>query len=231
MLPLCDRDDTVRTTAPGNRRGRTSALLGLAVALVVANNDALWAVCASTETCLHEIEQAQQDTRTITAHFVQVKHLSLLDEPLTSTGRFVFKRPDRVLLEIEQPQPARVVIKGQDVQIPNLSERDRQALAMAPMGAMFTQLSAIFTGAPQALRSNFDVDAREDEGTIHITLVPRREARQRMFRQIDLRFARPELLAREIRLEDAFGDHLEITLRDAQRNTEVPDSTFDLTER
>src|SRR5262245_636016 len=98
------------------------------------------AACMSTEDCLRVIEQAQHGTQTVSAEFVQVKHVTLLDEPLVSTGRFVFKRPDRVLLRVETPQAATVAINGRDVRIPNLPERDRQALAMTPVAAMFTQL-------------------------------------------------------------------------------------------
>jgi len=188
----------------------------------------VFARCASTETCLQAIERAQLDTRTITAEFVQVKHLSLLDEPLVSSGRFVFKRPDRMVLNIEQPQRTSVVIKGQDVQIPNLPEHERQALGMAPIAAMFTQLGAIFTGSMSVLRQGFDVAAHEEDATIRVYLVPRQAAWKQMFQTIDICFGGPDLLAQEVRLVDALGDSLEITLRSVQRNVDVPDSTFDL---
>ena len=184
--------------------------------------------CASTEACLRLIQQAQQDTRTMAAEFVQVKHVSLLDEPLVSTGRVIFRRPDRMLLKIEQPQPLTVTIQGRDVQIPNLPERERQALGMAPMAAMFTQLNAIFTGSMQALEQEFEVVAAEEDLAIQVDLVPRQAAWKRMFRSIHLRFAGPELAAQKIRLDDALGDSLEITLRDVQRNIDIPDSMFDL---
>ncbi len=184
--------------------------------------------CASTEECLRTIERAQQETYTISAEFVQVKHLSLLDEPLVSSGRFVFKRPDGILLKIEQPQAATVVIKGQDVHIPNLPERERQAMSMAPIAAMFSQLGAIFSGSTQALQTGFEVTADEDDATIHVKLVPRKPEWKRMFRTIDLQFFGPEYFARQIRLEDALGDTLEITLRALQRNIDVPDATFDV---
>ena len=164
----------------------------------------------------------------MTAAFVQVKHVSLLDEPLVSSGRFIFRRPDRILLKIEQPQPLTVTITGRDVHIPNLPERERQALGMAPMAAMFTQLSAIFTGSMQALEQGFEVAAAEDDSAIQVNLVPRQESWKRMFRSIQLRFAGPELFVQKIRLDDALGDSLEITLSDVQQNIDIPDAMFDI---
>lgn len=176
------------------------------------------APCASTESCLQAIETAQRATHRISAEFVQVKHLSLLDEPLTSTGRFTFIRPDHITLQIEQPQAATIIIDGQHVQIPDLPERERPAVAMAPIAAMFTQLGAIFSGSTQALRDGFDVTAMQHDAAIDVHLVPRAESWKRLFRVIDIRFAEPDLVAQTITLEDGFGDRLEITLRNVQRD-------------
>jgi len=202
-------------------------LIAALLALCVGRAHAI-ARCASTETCLRLIQQAQQDLRTMAADFVQVKHVSLLDEPLVSSGRFLFRMPDRILLKIEQPQPLTVTIRGHDIQIPNLPERERQALSMAPTAAMFTQLGAIFSGSIQALSQGFEVTAAEDDSAIQVHLVPRQEAWKRMLRSIHLRFAGPELLAEKIRLDDALGDSLEITLRNVQRNIDLSDSLFEI---
>jgi outer membrane lipoprotein-sorting protein len=198
------------------------------MSLLLAARGAAGAVCTSTDSCLRVIEAAQRDTRTMSADFVQVKHVSLLNEPLESTGHLVFKRPDRILLKIDTPRPATIVVSGRDVRIPHLSERDRQALAMAPMVDMFAQLGAIFTGATDKLREGFAASAQEEGDAIRVQLVPRQAAWKQRFRTIELRFAGAERVAQVIRLEDALGDNLEITLHNVQRNVEVPDSTFEL---
>lgn len=187
------------------------------------------AQCTSTETCLRAIATAQRETRTLTADFVQTKHLSLLEEPLESRGRFLFKRPDRIRLEITQPQPATVIVSGHDVHIPNLPESDRQAIAMAPVAAMFTQLGAIFTGSTEQLRDAFEVTAapaEQDRGAIEVKLLPRLAAWQQLFRTIEVRFGGEYLMVQEIRLADALGDRLEVTLHNAKRNSDLPDALF-----
>jgi outer membrane lipoprotein-sorting protein len=215
--------------APLKRRtegSRRRLLLSLSIVLVARGT--AHAGCTSTDSCLHAIETAQRDTRTLAADFVQVKHVSLLNEPLESTGHLVFKRPDRILLRIDTPQAATIVVSGHEVRIPNLPERERQALALAPMVDMFTQLGAIFTGATDTLRQGFVATAREEGDAIRVELVPRQAAWKQRFRSIELRFAGAERVAQVIRLEDGLGDNLEITLHNVQRNGDVPDSTFDL---
>jgi len=189
--------------------------------LLLAAAHAPAAPCASTDACLRMLEAAQRDLHSFTADFEQVKHVSLLDEPLTSSGRFSFTRPDRITLRIDQPQPATVIINGKDVQIPNLPEQERQAMAMVPVADMFTRLGAILSGSARALQDGFDVTAAADpEGhdTIRMHLVPRLDAWKRMFRGIDVVFAGSDLVPQAIRIEDGFGDRLEITLRNVQRN-------------
>jgi outer membrane lipoprotein-sorting protein len=205
-------------------RTRRWALAGL----LLARSTVATATCDSTDSCLRAIEAAQADTRSISARFTQTKHLSLLDEPLVSTGRFVFRRPDRMRLEIESPRAAVILITGRDISIPGLSESDKQQLAMTPMASMFTALGGMFSGDTAALREHFAVAARPVDGGIEVTLDPRVPEWQRLFRTIHLRFAGgPPLTMSSMRLEDALGDRLDIVMRDVQRNPELPDSLFD----
>ncbi len=196
------------------------------LALALARIGAAEAACDSTDACLKAIEAAQADTRTVSARFTQTKHLSLLDEPLVSTGRFVFKRPDRMRLEIDSPRPATILINGRDISIPGISERDKQHLAMTPMAAMFAELGAMFSGSAASLSRHFQVDATPVDGAIEVTLTPTLPAWQRLFRTIQLRFAGPDLVISAMRLDDALGDRLDIVMSDVQRNQDVPDSTF-----
>lgn len=201
-------------------------MLPVALALLSAAIAAGVPPCGSTRECLAAIEAAQSGTRTISARFVQVKHVSLLDEPLTSRGRFFFRRPDRIRLEIEEPVRTAIVIDGAEIHIPDLPESERKAMSMAPMAAMFTQLGALFTGSTAALEDGFEVKATGAGDGIDVVLLPRLESWRRLFRRIELRFAGAPLMTREVRLEDAFGDRLEVKMEDVERNPDLPETLF-----
>ena len=202
------------------------ALLTLLVALAAAR-PALGAPCAETADCLAAIEKAQQHTETLQADFEQEKHLALLEQPLVSRGRFLFKRPDRVRLEVREPQAATLVIRGSEVHIPGISSEDAKALSMTPTAAMFSRLGALFTGAIRELEEDFDVAARPAGAAIEVALTPRRERWREVMRRIELRFSGPDLAVEEIRMEDSLGDRLRIKLRDLRRNADLPDSLFE----
>ncbi len=194
--------------------------------LALARTAVAHAACDTTDACLKAIEAAQAETRTVSARFTQTKHLSLLDEPLVSTGRFLFKRPDRMRLDIESPRPATIVINGRDISIPGMSESDKQQLAMTPMAAMFTELGAMFSGSAMALRQHFTVVATPADGAVEVTLTPTVADWQKLFHMIQLRFAGPDLVISSMQLDDALGDRLEIVMSDVHRNVDLPDSAF-----
>jgi outer membrane lipoprotein-sorting protein len=209
---------------PNLRIARRAAVYLLTATLL--SSPALAAPCDSTASCLKAIEAAQRDTRSIDADFRQVKHLTLLDEPLVSTGRFVFAKPDRVRLEVKEPEPATIVIRGNDIHIPGLSEKDRQALSASPMVAMFTQLGAVFSGSVDTLEESFEVEAKAEGDGVRLVLTPRSAEWRKAFQRMQLDFAGAELVVRDIRIDDSLGDRLEITMENVKRNVELADDLF-----
>jgi outer membrane lipoprotein-sorting protein len=184
------------------------------------------AACDSTAACLQVLAAAQASTRTFDARFVQTKHVSLLDEPLVSTGRIRFRRPDHVRLDLETPQAATILIAARSVTVPGLAPSEQRAMEGSPMASMFTELGALFAGSLERAPAHFDVAARADGDAVRVTLSPTAPDYQRLFRTIALRFAGPEMIIQSMRLDDALGDRLEVELRDVRRNVELPDAVF-----
>ncbi|HSP97411.1 MAG TPA: outer membrane lipoprotein carrier protein LolA [Candidatus Dormibacteraeota bacterium] len=203
---------------------RQARIAGLLLCLLATAAQA--APCDSTAACLAALAAAQASTQSVDARFVQTKHLSLLDEPLVSTGRFRFRRPDHVRLDVETPRPSTILIAGRSVTIPGLPASEQQALADSPMAAMFTELGAVFAGNLERAPAHFTIDARAAGDAIEVTLTPTAPDYQRLFRTIALRFAGPETIIEWMRLDDALGDRLDVELRDVRRNVDLPDAVF-----
>jgi outer membrane lipoprotein-sorting protein len=184
------------------------------------------ASCADTDACLRQIEAAQRTTESLRARFTQTKYMSLLNEPLVATGRFAFKRPDRVLWEIEHPDRATVIINGGQLVIPGLPDSEREALSTLPVATALSQIGALFAGDVKALRETFAATAQQDVAGIHVRLVPRQQVTQGMFSRIDLTFAAPDLTLRTIRMENRLGDRVEVAFDEVTVNAPVPDALF-----
>jgi outer membrane lipoprotein carrier protein len=184
--------------------------------------------CPSVDACLQEIEAAHRGTTKLSAEFVQIKRLRLLEEPLVAGGRLLVEPPARVVLKMERPQAMVLVIDGSDVRAPGMAAEDQAALSAAPVAQAFRQFGALLTGSLVGLRESFEIEARDEGHFLKIGLVPRHDSWKRMFEKIEVVFVRPGLEPRTVRLRDAFGDSLDITLSNVRRNADVPESGLDV---
>ncbi|MBE0596281.1 MAG: outer membrane lipoprotein carrier protein LolA [Desulfuromonadales bacterium] len=61
---------------------------------------------------LTHLRQMSSGLQTLQSDFVQEKHLSVFQEVLTSRGRFLFARPDKLRWELTEPVAAGFVLSG-----------------------------------------------------------------------------------------------------------------------
>jgi len=182
------------------------------------------AACETPQSCLEAIGASQRDTRVLSARFVQTKRLSLLTEPLISTGRFAFRQPGELLWELDTPRVT-VRIDKSGVHIPDVPAA--QYADLAPFSGMMRELSAVFTGSWDRVEASFTVTVMPEPNVVRVSLVPRNPEWQRMFRAMELSFLRPDLLIHTIRLDERLGDSVEIAFSDIHRNDAVAAAVLD----
>jgi hypothetical protein len=98
---------------------------------------------------------------------------------------------------------------------------------MSPMAAMLRQLGAIFAGSVEGLQESFEVSAAAAGAGVRLVLAPRSGEWAENVSRLELTFAGPHLLPSEIRIEDALGDRLEVSMHDVQRNVELAADLFE----
>lgn len=210
-------------------RGRASARLCCAAALglalgLVAGPDPLAlasgesasapdAGCGSPQQCFARMAEAQRGVSRIHAAFRQTKHVALLAEPLVSTGRFSFERPDRVRWEMVTPEPLVIEISG-------------GALRAGPPGAvadvdggpavgLFRDLGGLFTGAADyAGEQRFALSAGGSPWSVVLT--PRDPSVARVIGAIDVTLDPTTGGPRRVAIAERSGDRTEIELLDVQ---------------
>lgn len=70
------------------------------------------ATAAELEPILARLEKVAAGVNTLSSDFVQEKHLAMFEEVLTSKGRFVFAKPDRLRWELLEPVSSGFVLVG-----------------------------------------------------------------------------------------------------------------------
>jgi outer membrane lipoprotein-sorting protein len=175
--------------------------------------------------CLAVIARANADLSSFTARVRQTKKLALLEQPLESTGRLTFKRPNRIAWRIEEPTALRVIIDGDRLSIPGIATDDAIPAAIGP-SALLRRLGAVFTGNIEALTDAFDVTASCHENSADVMLSALTPELEISVSSLALELAGPELFVQSIRMTNGVGDSLELRLHDVERNATIPDTAF-----
>lgn len=177
-----------------------------------ASSPAATAGCGTPQQCFARMTDAQRGVARIRAGFRQTKRVALLTDPLVSTGRFTFERPDRVRWEMVTPEPLIVEIAGSSLRAgPPGAVADVDA---GPAVGLFRDLGGIFAGASDyAGEERFTLGAGTS-GPWSFVLTPRDPSVARVIRGIDIELDSASGGPRRVAIIESGGDRTEIELLD-----------------
>lgn len=184
---------------------------GVAAAVPEAS-PAASAGCGTPQQCFARMADAQRDVARIRAGFRQTKHVALLKDPLVSTGRFTFDRPDRVRWEMVTPDPLVVEIAGGSLRAgPPGAVADVDA---GPAVGLFRDLGGLFTGASEYAGEQRFTLSPGTSGPWSFVLTPRDPSVARVIRAIEVALDPATGGPRRVAITESSGDRTEIELVD-----------------
>ena len=167
---------------------------------------------AGTE--LAEVLQRQSEVRSVSASFVQRKHSAMLARPITSEGRFFFKRGKGVRWEYED---VLVVYDGTHVFIhtPEVGEAEKISGAEKFLGPLTFDL--------RQLEQQYEVTGSRADGLITLDLRPRRPM---PFNLMQLVFPPGSAFPESVRVTEETGDVTAIGFSNIKINGRLKDGLF-----
>ncbi len=186
------------------RRPRCSGLLLLALVTVSA---AAWAAPEAFDQLLALLAQREHGH----VSFTEVHTLSMLKEPLTSSGELFYAAPDHLEKRTLQPTPESLVLEHGVLSVQRGHRTRVLELADHPEAAPFVEsIRATLAGDRGALERYFDVDFEGDVEHWTLHLKPKDPAVARSITDITLKGERAVIATIAIRQSD--GDHSLITI-------------------
>ncbi len=163
--------------------------------------------------------QAQSDV--VRGTFTQKKHLTELEQPLLSTGRFVVARGRGLIWQIEQPVSAELVITGEQMvqrsdghEVARISNDEQPAL-----GVVAAVLLAVFQADLDRLQQFFEIETQtRDGGAWTMKLRPTASGVREFIGGVRIEGAAN---IERIEIRQASGDRSVIELRTAPSNPET----------
>jgi outer membrane lipoprotein-sorting protein len=163
---------TGRNTAnPPSRkrlRGVTSALLALCMLA--------WAQAMAGEPWnLQQLMTSLAKVRSVKATFTETKTMSMLSEPLQSTGTLVYKAPDYLEKRVTSPQLSYFIVAGDEVTIGSAQTQERHVILFQfpALEAFIAALRGTLAGDIKTLKEFYEVDFKGDAAHWTLQLAPK----------------------------------------------------------
>ena len=149
------------------------------------------------------------------ARFTEVKHMSVLQNPLTLSGRLAYVRPDRIERHVLVPYDERTVVSGDRVTVENRSRNTSKTFSLesAPGAyALAESLRATLAGDLAALERHYSLELKGSRDDWTLTLTPREPAVASLVQSVLIAGNQARILRFDVK--EANGDHSTMTIRD-----------------
>ena len=171
---------------------------------------------------------ASSTIQSINSDFVQLKHLSFLEEDVESKGMFFFQKENKLRWEYSDPFFYLIIFSNDTV----LIQDDHKAnIYDAASGRMFREINDIMLSMVNGsiLESdNFTFEYFENTSAYKLELTPLDANMKEFLRTIRLFINKNDHTVDELYMIERSGDYTRIQFINKQLNEDIPQHTFDL---
>jgi len=164
----------------------------------------------------------------IQSNFIQEKILSALTEKIVSTGKFWFKRSNKVRIEYIKPFTYLMVMNGDKMLI---RDEQKESRINVKANRLFQQVNRIMIDCVQGTildSKDFSSTVFEDKNTYLLEMTPTSKTLREFFQTIVLVVDKKNYSANSIEMNEPSGDKTTISFTDKKLNTQISDEVFTL---
>ncbi len=184
---------------------------------------------AKLEALIERVVERQRALKTLEAEFVQLKQSSLLLEAAESTGVFLFRAPDVVRWDYNQPATMVVLFADDTVTTYHPAQSRAERIKVSNKQRRFVRVLA-GTQPLDDLTSHFSITLADPGARAHyrLTLKPVGTMLSKKLRSVEIEVDRRLLLPVVIEYREADGDSTRYEFKKMVINPEIEDSRFQL---
>ena len=171
------------------------------------------------------VKALSDKTQTISADFVQYKHLDFLSNDIESNGKLAFKSPNMVKWEYEKPFAYSVLFKNETLFI-----NDNGNKSNLDMGSnkIFKQLNQLITASIKGDMfdaSEFEVSYFKKDGESEVHFKPKDEQFSEFIKSFHITF-NTNGEVQKVKMIESSDDYTQIIFSNRTTNQSLPDATF-----
>ncbi|PID73910.1 MAG: hypothetical protein CSB33_01325 [Desulfobacterales bacterium] len=181
--------------------------------------------CAGWTDSWESIQVHCKAVSAVSAEFTQEKHLAILQRPLVSRGKFVFRSPNSLRWEYTEPVHGILLMdRGAPRRIYDTGDglKEDDSVSMEAMGAVLSEIS-LWLGGRFADHPRFTAGLKPGG---EILLTPRNEGMKTMIRSVTVRLSDTPGLIQEVEIWESPEARTRIIFSNAEINPNLPDDIF-----
>jgi len=164
----------------------------------------------------------------ISSDFTQEKTLTALTEKITSSGKFWFKRNNRVRIEYLKPFVYLMIMDGDKMLV---RDNEKENKINVKSNKLFQQVNRIMIDCVQGTildSKDFTTKVFEDDKVFLLEMTPVSKALREFFKTIVLRVDKNDYSVKSIEMNEPEGDRTIISFKNKRLNEQVADAVFAL---
>jgi outer membrane lipoprotein-sorting protein len=164
----------------------------------------------------------------IESNFSQTKYIGLLSEKIVSSGKFYYKKPDKICMDYSSPVKYLMVINGNKIKINSDGKSNVYDLSANRMMSQTQALiSACMTGNLEKLSSDYELSFKENKTLYWVRVLPQGSVKSYL-KSIDIYLDKNDFSVHQLKITETEDDYTEYTFTAKKKNPSIPDAKFSI---
>ena len=172
--------------------------------------------------------QATANTETIQSDFSQEKTLTMLSEKIHATGKFWFRKKDKLRMEYLRPYTYLMILNEGKIYV---KDGQKENKVSAGSNKVFQQVNRILldcVGGKMLDNPDFQSRLFEATGSYLVEFKPLAKNLKTLYKNINIIVDKRDYTATSIEMNEISGDKTIIRFQNIEVNAQIPDSVFNI---
>ena len=177
----------------------------------------------------NRLAKEAQAMQSIESDFTQVKYLDILDEKVTSKGKFYYQKSGKIRMEYAQPVNYLIVINDSRLKIVSDGKKSVMSLtANKMMNQMQDMLTACMIGDLSKMSSDYKLEYFENDSYYIVKIKPVNKAIQAYISEIEIYLDKKDMSVYKLRLSETATNYTEYEFYNKRFNALKDETKFSI---
>lgn len=177
----------------------------------------------------NRLAKEAQSIQSIASDFTQVKYLDILDEKVTSKGKFYYQKSDKICMDYARPVNYLIVINGSRLKIVADGKKSVMSLSSNKMmNQMQDMLTACMIGDLSKMSSDYKLEYFENDSHYLVKIKPVNKAIQAYISEIEIYLDKKDMSVHKLRLSETAANYTEYEFYNKRFNDLKDETMFSI---